>query len=189
MNEKFLVVGLGNPGREYRSTRHNIGFMLADNLAKKFNSHFTRIQFYSLVLNITTEGRNIILAKPQTFMNNSDRSVVALVRFYKIELDHLIICSDDLDLPIGSIRIRETGGSGGQKGINSIIEGLGTKDFPRLRLGIGRPPERMDAAEYVLQEFSQEEKELVLEVLDRAVEAVLLFTEKGIESAMTMFNR
>jgi peptidyl-tRNA hydrolase, PTH1 family len=188
MDEKFLIIGLGNPGREYRNTRHNVGFMIVDNLAHKFDAKFTRIQFNSLLLNIKIDGNNIYLAKPQTYMNNSDQAVLALIKFYKIELGNLIICNDDLDLPLGTLRIRGSGGSGGQKGINSIIEGLGTKEFPRLRMGIGRPPGRMDAADYVLKDFSQEEQNIVADAIDRSVEAIMLFIEKDIESVMTKYN-
>ena len=188
MDEKFLIVGLGNPGREYRNTRHNIGFKVIDALATKLESQFSRMQFNSLILSVKRDNRTIILAKPQTYMNNSDHAVVAIIKFYKIDLDHTIICNDDLDLPLGTIRIRSSGGSGGQKGINSIIEGLGTKDFPRLRIGIGRPPGRMNAADYVLQDFGRAEEEMIEEIIGRSVDAIIHFIENGIEKTMNKFN-
>ena len=183
-----LIIGLGNPGREYRNTRHNIGFLMIDALAQEFNTSFSRVQFNALITSIKTDGSNLFLAKPQTFMNRSDRSVVALVKFYKLDLHQIMIVNDDIDLPLGTIRIRGSGGSGGQKGVNSIIEGLGTRQFPRLRMGIGRPSGRISAASYVLKDFKGDEIPQVNEMVDRAVEAVILFTKNGIEAAMTKYN-
>lgn len=188
MSETFLIAGLGNPGRDYRDNRHNIGFMLINALAVRLNLVFSRLQFKSLVTSGTYGGNKIILAKPQTFMNLSDQAVVSMLRFYKLPLSNLLVANDDLDLPIGTIRIRPSGGSGGQKGINSIIENLGTQEFPRLRLGIGRPPGHMQAADYVLQDFEKSEIALVDEMLQRGVDAVLLFSENGLNAAMTKFN-
>jgi PTH1 family peptidyl-tRNA hydrolase len=130
----------------------------------------------------------LILAKPQTFMNLSGQSVQGLAHFYKIPLTNLMILSDDLDLPFGTIRIRASGGPGGQRGMASTIERLGTKDFPRLRVGIGRPPGRMDPAAYVLQDFPKDEVQLLSEVLDRAADAALEFVIKGLNAAMNKFN-
>lgn len=130
----------------------------------------------------------IVLAKPQTFMNNSGQAVAALVRFYKIPLDQLLVIHDDLDLPLGSIRMRPGGGPGGQKGLASTIQHLGTQAFPRLRIGIGRPPGRMDAAAYVLQDFSKADHEITQIVLRKAVEATKVFINNGLEHAMNQFN-
>jgi peptidyl-tRNA hydrolase, PTH1 family len=195
MIETFLIIGLGNPGREYRETRHNIGFMLLDRLAAKLNARFRRLQSRALVasvpysLNRAETGRwKIILAKPQTFMNLSGQSVRGLIHFYKLPLTNLLIVHDDLDLPTGTIRIRPDGGSAGQKGMTSILERLGTDEFARLRLGIGRPPGQMQAPDYVLQEFSNTDKTIVSETLDRAVEAVLTFITEGLDSAMNKYN-
>jgi peptidyl-tRNA hydrolase, PTH1 family len=145
----YLMVGLGNPGREYRTNRHNIGFMLVDHLAARLSVSFSRLESKALVTKAEYQGRRLVLAKPQTFMNLSGQAVGTLVRFYKVPLAQLMVCYDDVDLPLGQIRIRPDGGSAGQKGMGSIIERLGTQQFPRLRLGIGRPPGRMDAAAYV----------------------------------------
>ncbi len=186
--ETYLIVGLGNPGREYRETRHNVGFMLVDELARANNLAISRMQARALVAQGEIGGQKVILAKPQTFMNLSGQAVSGLLRFYKVPLDHLLVAHDDLDLPLGTIRIRPGGGSAGQKGLASTIERLGTQEFPRLRLGIGRPPGRMDAADYVLQPFSSGERATLKTVLERAAEAARLFIERGLEPAMNQFN-
>ena len=188
MSETLLIVGLGNPGRDYRENRHNIGFMLMDTLAVRLNLSFSRLQFKALVTSGEYGGNKFILAKPQTYMNLSDQSVVSMLKFYKLPLCNFIVANDDLDLPLGTLRIRPSGGSAGQKGVHSIIESLGTQDFPRLRLGIGRPPGQMQAADYVLQNFGKDEMPLVSEMLQRAVDAVLLFSESGLNAAMTKYN-
>ena len=208
MAETYLIVGLGNPGREYRENRHNIGFMLVDRLAVKLNTRFTRLQSKALVASAAyipqTFGGNpkrpgtggqagageqkIILAKPQTFMNLSGQSVQGLIHFYKIPLTNLLVAHDDLDLPPGAIRIRPDGGSAGQKGMASILERFGTDEFPRLRMGIGRPPGQMAAPDYVLQDFSNGEMSIIFEILDRAVEAVLTFVTEGLDMAMNKYN-
>ncbi len=184
----LLIVGLGNPGREYRNNRHNVGFMLLDRLAVKFDARFTRLQSQALVTLCAWEGRTITLAKPQTFMNLSGRAIRGLVRFYKLPLEALLVIYDDLDLPLGTIRLRPDGSSAGHRGMESIIEHLGTDRFPRLRLGIGRPPGRMDAREYVLQDFADEEMPVVSGMLNRAAEATLTWITAGLETAMTRFN-
>jgi PTH1 family peptidyl-tRNA hydrolase len=188
MMETFLLVGLGNPGREYRETRHNIGFMLLDRLASKLKVRFSRLQSKALIASATYEERRIILAKPQTFMNLSGQSVQGLSHFYKLPLTNILIAHDDLDLPPGTIRIRPDGGSAGQKGMNSILERLGTDEFPRLRLGVGRPPGQMQAPDYVLQDFSRDELSIVNETLDRAVEAAITFVLNGLEVSMNKYN-
>ena len=188
MSETYIIVGLGNPGREYRETRHNIGFMLIDRLAARLDGSLRRVQSKAIIGSVTKNDNKIILAKPQTFMNLSGQAVQGLVRFYKIPLENLIIAHDDLDLPFGTLRIRPGGGAGGQKGIKSTIQHLGTQDFPRLRLGIGRPPGRMDAAAYVLQDFAKGDEQILSETLDRAVDAVLTFIDFGLDKAMNEFN-
>ncbi len=188
MTDTFLIVGLGNPGREYRETRHNVGFMLIDRLAVKLNARFSRLQSKALVASTVSGENKIILAKPQTFMNLSGQSVQGLVHFYKLSLSNLLVAHDDLDLPPGTIRIRPDGGSAGQKGMTSILERLGTDDFPRIRLGIGRPPGQMEAPDYVLQDFSKGDQALINETLNRAVEAVLVFVAEGLDMAMNKYN-
>jgi PTH1 family peptidyl-tRNA hydrolase len=184
----YLITGLGNPGKEYRDTRHNSGFMLLDRLAEKLSVTFSRVEMKALVTKSTYMGQRLILAKPQTYMNLSGQAVNSLLRFYKVPLDNLLVVYDDVDLPLGTIRLRPAGGSAGQKGMISIIERLGTEEFPRMRLGVGRPPGRMDSASYVLQNFTKDEKELFLPTLDRSVQAVFLFITQGIEAAMNQYN-
>jgi peptidyl-tRNA hydrolase, PTH1 family len=183
-----LIAGLGNPGREYRGNRHNVGFMVVDQLCEKLNVRLSRVQSKALIGSGLMDDCKIILAKPQTFMNNSGQAVAALARFYKISLEQMLVVHDDLDLPFGTLRMRPGGGPGGQKGLASIIQHLGTQEFPRLRIGIGRPPGRMDAAAYVLQDFSQSDQEEIQIVLKKATEAVEVFLKSGLEQAMNQFN-
>ena len=184
----FLIVGLGNPGREYRFTRHNIGFMCLDHLADRLGTAFKRVESHALVTKASYQSNHLVLAKPQTYMNLSGQAVTALARFYKVSQENLLVVYDDVDLPLGMLRLRSAGGSAGQKGMQSIIERLGSQEFPRLRLGIGRPPGRMDAASYVLQEFHPTEKELLSMTLDRAVDAILTFVTEDLMIAMNRYN-
>ena len=184
----FLLIGLGNPGREYKDNRHNFGFMLIDRIAVRLNALGMKLQSKAIVTNAVYEERKLILAKPQTYMNLSGHSVQGLAHFYKLPLENLLVAHDDLDLPFGTIRLRPGGGPGGQKGVASAIERLGTQDFARLRLGIGRPPGRMDAAAYVLQDFSREDVKILSEILDRAADAALEFVLRGLNAAMNKFN-
>jgi PTH1 family peptidyl-tRNA hydrolase len=184
----YLITGLGNPGREYRETRHNIGFMLVDHLAQRLGVSFSRMESKALVTKGEYQGRRLVLAKPQTYMNLSGSAVGSLVRFYKVPITNLLVAYDDVDLPLGTIRLRAEGGSAGQKGMASIIERLGTQEFPRLRLGIGRPPGRMDGAAYVLQPFKKDQVDLLPVILERAVEAALVFVTSGLETAMNQYN-
>lgn len=184
----FMIVGLGNPGREYRETRHNIGFMVVDTFAAKHEIKLAKVQNKAIV-GIGKIGEiKVILVKPQTYMNLSGQAVSALVRFYKIPLSNMVVAHDDVDLPFGVIRMRPGGGSAGQKGINSIIERVGSQDFPRLRMGVGRPPGQMDAAAYVLQTFHKSEQEFLVEFLKRSADAVDCFIEYGLDTAMNRFN-
>jgi PTH1 family peptidyl-tRNA hydrolase len=186
--QTYLLIGLGNPGREYADTRHNFGFMLVDRLAVRLNARGMKVQSKAIVTNASYEERKLILAKPQTYMNLSGQSVQGLVHFYKLPMNNVMILSDDLDIPFGTIRIRASGGPGGQRGLSSILERLGTKEVPRLRLGIGRPPGRMDASNYVLQNFSKSDMRAISEILDRAADAVLAFVSHGLNKAMNEFN-
>lgn len=187
-DHSYLLIGLGNPGREYINTRHNIGFMLIDRLCVRLDARGMKLQSRAIVISTNFDERKIFLAKPQTYMNLSGQSVQGLLHFYKIPIENLLVAHDDLDLPFGTIRIRPAGGPGGQRGMASTIEKLGTKDFPRLRLGIGRPPGRMDATNYVLQKFSKDDSNALPEVLDRAADAALEFITSGLNAAMNKFN-
>lgn len=184
----FIIVGLGNPGREYRGSRHNIGFMILDHLAKKLGITFSRLESKALVAKGELQSHRLILAKPQTYMNLSGQAVGALVRFYKVPLENLLIIYDDVDLPFETLRMRPSGGSAGQKGMQSIITNLGSPDFNRLRIGVGRPPGQMQAADYVLQDFSKAQLEVLPFILDQAVEAVTTFVSTGVENAMNKYN-
>jgi PTH1 family peptidyl-tRNA hydrolase len=186
---KHLLLGLGNPGREYRLNRHNAGFMVLDQWVEKHGwLGFTKRQGQALITTGHFAGRGLILAKPQTYMNLSGAAVGALMRFYDIPLEHLIVCVDDIDLPIGTLRLRAEGGSGGQNGLKSIIQHLGTEKFARLRMGIGRPPGVKAAANYVLKDFKDDELEFLAPVFDNAVSALEIFVTDGIEKAMNRFN-
>lgn len=186
--DRFLIVGLGNPGREYAETRHNVGFRCVGELARAYGLTFSRVQHKALVTDWRIAGQQVLLAKPQTFMNLSGQSVAGLVRFYKLPLENLIVVFDDLDLPLGTIRLRKQGGAGGHKGMSDIIARLGTDAFPRVRVGIGRPPGRMDPTAYVLQAFKPDELPLVEEVTGRVVRALETWLREGIEIAMTRHN-
>ena len=184
----YLIAGLGNPGKQYAETRHNIGFKVADELAKRLNVTFSRLQSKAMVTKALYKDRRVILAKPRAFMNLSGQPVSALVRFYKIPLENLLIIYDDVDLDFGIIRLRQEGSSGGQKGMQSVIQSLGTNNIPRIRIGLGRPPGRMETPDYVLQRFSNQEEDFLPEIIDTATQAALLFISEGIVSAMNTYN-
>ncbi len=184
-----LIVGLGNPGREYAGTRHNIGFQVVGRLAEQHGLRFSRKQMDALIATGSIAGHRVLLAKPQTWMNESGRAVASLVRFYRVDMPGLLVIYDDLDLPPGVLRLRPEGGSGGHKGMKSIIEKLGRQDFPRLRVGIGRPPGKMDPVDYVLQPFEPHETDVIQMACQRAVEVIQVFIQNGIAVAMNQFNK
>jgi PTH1 family peptidyl-tRNA hydrolase len=184
-----LVVGLGNPGREYEETRHNAGFLVVDYLAHAEGVTFSPSRFQALLARATIGDHIVLLVKPQTYMNLSGLAVAALVRFYKLDpKDDLLIVSDDLDLPLGRLRFRMRGSHGGQRGLLSIINELGTDEFSRLRLGIGRPLENEDAKGHVLSVFDPEEEPVLDEVILTAAGAVCTWIKKGPIEAMNSFN-
>lgn len=187
--EPYIIAGLGNPGLQYAANRHNVGFRCVEWLAARHDLTFDKRQKRALVVSGAICEQRVILVKPQTFMNESGRSVVPLARFYKAPPERLLVVYDDLDLPLGTVRLRPEGGSGGHKGMRSIIEHLGGQGFPRLRIGIGRPPGRMDPAAYVLQDFSAEEEPLLEETLERAVAAIETWLREGIQVAMDRYNQ
>lgn len=189
MVERFLIAGLGNPGKKYSNTRHNVGFQCVDSLAQKYNMTFDAKKGKAKIALGTAAGHAVLLAKPQTYMNLSGESIGTLANFYKIPPERILIIFDDLDLPVGTLRIRKTGGSSGQKGMKSIIQHLGTLDFNRIRFGIGRPPGRMDPAAYVLRPFDQgDEAILVQETIDRVQRAIEDWLNAGIDTAMNNHN-
>jgi PTH1 family peptidyl-tRNA hydrolase len=188
-----MIVGLGNPGPDYARTRHNVGFQIVDLLAERHSLSFDRFQKRARLgigsLDLRDDSaKRVVLAKPMTYMNASGESVGALATFYKIAPEDILVVYDDLDLPVGKVRLRPGGGSGGQKGLASIIKALGTEEFPRLRVGIGRPTGQMDPTDYVLKKFSAEqEKEMAL-TRARAVDAIETWLAQGIEAAMNQYN-
>ena len=187
MTERFLIVGLGNPGRKYRGNRHNIGFMAVDKLAAAHGITSSSVQNKAIVGNGRIQSHPVIIAKPQTFMNNSGDSVGPLAKYYKIPQENVFIVYDELDLPFGTVRLREKGGAGGHNGMKSIINHLG-QDFPRMRLGIGRPPGQMPVQAYVLQDFHKSDIPVVEDVLDVAVCAIETYLKEGIQMAMSRHN-
>ena len=187
--EPFLVVGLGNPGHTYAANRHNAGFRCVDLLASAHNLSFDRRQKRNRVATGTIRGQRVIVAKPCTFMNDSGRAVVPLARFYRVPAECMLVVYDDIDLAAGAVRLRPHGGSGGHNGVGSIIRHLASGDFPRLRIGVDRPPGRMEPASYVLQDFSDQEEEVLGEQLEHAVAAIETWLSGGIELAMTRYNR
>lgn len=191
-----LIVGLGNPGRTYAKTRHNLGFMLLDKMAGIYGTDFSGRLFKAFIAEGTvrfpsSEGmisKKIVLAKPQTYMNLSGESVCPLIKWYKAELNNILVICDDFNLPVGTLRFRGKGSSGGHNGLKSIINLLGTSDFPRLRIGIGNA-QYGDAADYVLSHISDRDMDLFSTVIDKAAEGVDVFIKSGIEEAMGNYNR
>jgi PTH1 family peptidyl-tRNA hydrolase len=188
-SETYLIVGLGNPGQKYKNNRHNVGFMVLDEIAKKLNIRFSRTQSNALITKGEYNGARLILAKPRTYMNASGRPIRTLLNFYKISLENLIIVFDDVDLPFETIRLRPEGGSSGHKGMTSIINDLGSENFNRLRVGIGRPPGKMNTPDYVLKDFSKSELELLPIILERASAAIFMLVAEGINAAMNKYNQ
>jgi len=186
--ETFFLAGLGNPGKEYEQNRHNIGFMVLNRFAAKYGENFSKYEKQALIAKFPVEKKRLILVKPQTFMNRSGQAIVPLVRYYKIPLENMLIAYDDIDLPFGLIRIRPSGGAGGHNGLASIINQLGTNIFPRMRVGIGRPPGKQNAASYVLKNFSASEIDILEIILEKSYEAITVFLQDGIEAAMNRFN-
>lgn len=165
MSDVYLIAGLGNPGPRYARNRHNIGFQAVEMLADAHHLDFARTEHRALVATGTIDDHRVILAKPQTWMNDSGKSIAPLSRFYKIEPARILVIYDDLDIPLGTVRYRPEGTSGGHRGLQSIMQLLGTQSIPRLRLGIGRPPGQMDPAAYVLRNFGEDEILAVHDVL------------------------
>jgi peptidyl-tRNA hydrolase, PTH1 family len=183
-----LIVGLGNPGSEYRETRHNIGFLVIDELARRWDTAASREQFEALIVKTMFDGAPVMLAKPLTFMNLSGHAVSALAGYYKVEPADVLALTDDVALPLGRVRARREGGAGGHNGLKSLIEQLGTHAFPRLRIGVGRGDDRRDLADHVLGRFEADERETVSAAVLRAADATEVFLRDGIERVMNAFN-
>ena len=188
MTERFLIVGLGNPGKKYAETRHNIGFMTVDELAKKHNLSFAGKQSKAQIAQGMIKGQKVVLAKPQTFMNESGQAVRGVADFFKIPVEQILVIYDDMDIDLGLLRIRPSGGSGGHNGIKSMQNHLGSSEFARIRFGLSRPPGKMDPAAYVLRPFDEKEKPLMIETMHRAGLAVEIWLTEGIDVAMNQQN-
>jgi peptidyl-tRNA hydrolase, PTH1 family len=187
MNMK-LIVGLGNPGGKYKDTRHNVGFEVAARLAKKFATAAPRAKFQGEIVEATIAGNKALLLTPLTYMNASGASVLATRDFYKIENENMLVVCDDFALPLGKLRLRAKGSSGGQKGLEDILRRFGTEEISRLRIGVGILPPGRDAAGYVLSRFTKEEQPEIAESIERAAEAAAAWVELGLEPAMNKYN-
>jgi PTH1 family peptidyl-tRNA hydrolase len=185
--ERYLVVGLGNPGRRYKNNRHNIGFRVADLIAERHGIAMSRLEMRAIVGKGVVLGRQVILAKPQTYMNESGQAVGSLLNYYDVPQMNLMVVYDEIDLPLGTLRLREKGGSGGHNGMKSVISHVG-EGFPRLRLGVGRPPGNMEAAAYVLRDFKGDDKLVAETMVTTAADAIESFLIDGIEQAMNRYN-
>ena len=184
-----IVVGLGNPGKDYAFTRHNAGFLALDYMSDILKVKINRSKYKALVAEAVIEGKRVLLMQPQTYMNNSGEAVSEAARFYKIKPENIIVVFDDISLPVGKMRIRKSGSAGGHNGIKSIIEHLGSQDFPRVKIGVGaKPHKEMDLADWVLSRFPAEEQKVLFEKLGDASEAVKLMVSGKFDEAMNRFN-
>lgn len=186
----YLIAGLGNPGREYRDTRHNAGFMVVDEISRITGIKVRGFRYRGRTGKGKYKGDEIYLIKPRTFMNNSGEAVKAAMRGLRVKPDKLIVVYDDLDLPAGAVRVRKKGGPGGHKGVQSIIDRIGTTEFPRVRIGIGRPKrsDGRDSVDYVLSPFDDDEMPAIKEAMETGAHAVLAVVAQGIDRSMNQFN-
>lgn len=186
--EPTLVVGLGNPGPQYAGNRHNIGALVADELAARMSARFKVHRTGNEIIEGRLGGQRIVLAKPRSFMNISGGPVVGAARFYKVPLEQIVVIHDELDLPFATIRLKLGGGENGHNGLRSISKSFGTKDYHRVRFGIGRPPGRMDPADYVLRDFSATERKELPFAIDRCADAVEALVSTGLTAAQNVFH-
>jgi PTH1 family peptidyl-tRNA hydrolase len=186
--ERWLIAGLGNPGDGYAGNRHNCGFMVAEVLAGRMRAPFKRDRSRARVATGRLSGFPVTLAKPQTFMNLSGRPVAALRTFYKIPVERIVVIHDELDLPFGTIRLKQGGGDNGHNGLRSVTAALGSRDYLRVRVGIGRPSGRMDPADFVLHDFSAAERKVLPDVLERCADAVEVLLQRGLAAAQNEFH-
>jgi len=183
-----LIVGLGNPTRQYQGTRHNVGFVVLGRLAKEHAADRPKSKFHGQLVEVTMGGQRVLLLSPLTYMNRSGISVHEARDFYRLPLADLLVICDDINLPLAKLRFRANGSSGGQKGLADIIDRLGTEEFARLRIGIGAPPENQDSADYVLSKFNQEETQAMDAAVTLAAEAVACWVTHGIDDCMNRYN-
>ena len=186
---QWLLVCLGNPGKEYETTRHNVGFMAADELARRENIRINKLRYRALTGEVRLGGQRVLVLKPQTYMNLSGEAVKLAGGFYKIPPDHVLVISDDVALPLGKLRIRAGGSAGGHNGLKNIIAHLGTDQFPRIRVGVGAPahPEH-EMIDWVIGHFTAQEKKAVDEAISKAVDAAACVIEKGVQEAQNRYN-
>ena len=184
----YIIAGLGNPGEKYDNTRHNAGFLTIDALAERYGIDVREKAHNALIGRGVIEGKKVILAKPQTYMNLSGECIRALVEYYKVEQEELIIIFDDISLEPGQLRIRKKGSAGGHNGIKSIIAHLGTQEFTRIKVGVGEKPPRMDLADYVLGRFAKEEQDTMREAFETAAKAAVTIMTEGADAAMNQYN-
>jgi peptidyl-tRNA hydrolase, PTH1 family len=188
MSNRHLIVGLGNPGKKYEATRHNIGFWVVDELARRWSQESFTLERQALVADATIKQMRCLLVKPQTYMNRSGQAVRALSDFYKLSPESLIVAHDDIDLELGTLRLRKAGGAGGQNGIKDIIRHLGTNEFKRVRCGVSRPPGRMDPAAWVLRPFGEDDEITARRIVDRAADAIETWLAEDFDLAMNRYN-
>lgn len=183
-----VLVGLGNPGKKYEGTRHNVGWLVIAELAVRHGAARPKVKFEAEIAEISVAGQKLVLVAPQTYMNASGRSVRQLVDFYQITSGDVLVVCDDINLPLAKLRIRRSGSSGGQKGLENVIQQLGTQDVPRLRIGVGQPPNGRDSADYVLDRFAKAEMREIEPAVKSAADAVETWVTEGIDKAMNRFN-
>ncbi len=183
-----LVIGLGNPGRKYAGTRHNIGFDVLSLLSQIHQASKPKLKFEAELTEINIGDERVLLAAPQTYMNASGRTAKAVVEFYKLELDEVLVVCDDMNLPLGRLRLRKSGSAGGQKGLKNICNQLHSESVPRLRIGIGSPPEGVAGTDFVLRQFAKADLDFVTSSVARAADAVECWADRGIDAAMNTFN-
>ncbi len=188
MENLTIIAGLGNPGKKYENTRHNVGFNVIDFLSAKYSIKVNRLKHKALTGDGTIKGERVLLVKPQTFMNLSGESIREIVEWYKLPMDKLIVIYDDADLPAGTIRIRPKGSSGTHNGMKSIIYQLQSDEFPRIRIGIGKAPEGWDLADYVLSRVATEDGKAIWQSIERAADAATTIVSMGTEAAMNLYN-
>jgi PTH1 family peptidyl-tRNA hydrolase len=187
-DDRFLVVGLGNPGPKYAATRHNSGFLVLDLLAERVGGKFKAHRANADVIETRLVGVPVVLVKPRSYMNESGGPVVGVARFYKVPVERVIVVHDELDLPFSTLRLKRGGGDGGHNGLKSISASMGSKEYVRVRFGIGRPPGRQDPADYVLREWGTAERKVLDVDVDRAADAVELVLQGGLEAAQNTYN-
>lgn len=188
MKELFIIAGLGNPGARYEKTRHNVGFDTIDLLSEKYNIKVNKIKHKALLGDGIIDNKKVVLVKPQTFMNLSGESLREVVEWYKVPPENLIVIYDDVDLPVGKVRVRPSGSSGSHNGMKSVIYQLQTDQFPRIRIGIGKAPEGWDMIDHVMGRFSSDERKIIDDSIDTAAEAAVTIASQDVAKAMNLYN-